>query len=420
MFFRGIMVKNVMGDLFMKKLTCLILFFTILLTVFSAFTFSVSADDENLSYGFLASYYDEYNELVYVKIFDEYGIETTYDYWDGDTILLNGTRTYSATTVLNTLSTATGLYCSFESSETTLTKLNTNLPFPATREVNATLSSIDYNKDTSITANMRFNCIKDDCMVILGIYNYDNTRLVDAVWKTAKPTDTEFSISFPPSPDNVAYLDLPAKVFFWDTNDFSPVNRVLEGTVNVIATLQFAHTKNINAVLSASGTGYDVSIDILSTDGVETYSINNTRIRLADGSSLHIDSSEWTSETAMANIQQISNSIRGPVVQLYKTTLGNITNIFNAGYMSDFINTTPAALDSAYKYDSENRRFLNYGYFDEDTLVFFIDNNMASCRVGTLADLKDGYSYNVVASYTGSSAFDNNILVVSASVEIPK
>lgn len=404
----------------MKKLTSLILSFIILLIAFSAFTFSVSADDANLNYGYLGSYYDKYGELVYLQIFDEYGVETTYGYYEGNNILLNGINTYSAATVLNTLSTATGSYCSFELSGTMLTKLNTNLPLPANRQVNVTLNSIDYNMDTSIAAKMRFNCIKDDCLVLLGIYDYSNTRLLDAVWKTAKATDTEFTIGFPPSPDNVDYLDLPAKVFFWDKNDFRPLNVVLDGTVNVITTIQFAHTKGINAVPSPSGIGYDVSIQILSTDGIETYSINNTHIWLADRSSFNVNASEWTSETAMAKMQQIGNSISGPVVRLYKNTLGNITHIFNADYNSDFEETTPATLDSVYKYDSANRKFINYGWFDEDTMVFFIDNDMSLCRVGTLADLKDGYSYSIMASYASGSTINNSILAVSASVEIPE
>lgn len=172
------------------------------------------------------------------------------------------------------------------------------------------------------------------------------------------------------------------------------------------------------------GTGVDVKVQMVTADGVKIANLkNNARLEYAANTKVDIDLTTWTDaddngtpETGLADWNRIT-AMNNTVVQYVTNSNGQITKLTNAAYDTDKFKTSAFVTGAANKYDADNSKFTG-GYVDSDTIVFIVDNDVANCRLGSLADLDDENTYNVTLAYADKKAEDTNIIVVTyASIQ---
>ena len=200
----------------MKKVLCAILTLSLLLITLSVTP--IAADADVVNYAYLNNFQEQEAELgsgsstvVVVQMFDSNGKETMYNC--ASTIKINNV-TYSCTELILTALTK-GTYADFVLNEDgEISNLNYTSVFPADRQVNATLNSVSYvNK--YVTADLHFNYILKDCVVLMAVYD-SNNKLLDATWKSASTTDTDFSIELYGLSNDQDYIGYTERLFFWN------------------------------------------------------------------------------------------------------------------------------------------------------------------------------------------------------------
>ncbi len=407
----------------MKKTLIAIL---ILSTLFSVFSLTVfAADTVSTNYGYINDFQEQEAEfgsssqtVVAVQMFDSNGTELIYNC--APTIKINNITYTGTELVLMALS--KNAYADFVLNEDEeIVSINYSSVFPEDRKVNATLKKVSYiNK--YITADLHFNYIQTDCVVLMAVYDA-NDKLINATWKSASTTDTDFSINLYGFSNDQDYIGYTAKLFFWDSfQSLKPLNVVLSQTIvpNEDGTL-YGYVLSSNSRPADFGeSGHIVQLQLLTQNGIEAVDLKaNTTINLSDGSTTYLYSNEWTNDNSGTNFKAISDEVLGKVIQFSKNSIGCIYNITCADYNSRFRETSRLPLAETYKYDANNLLFQEYGYIDPEALILFVSNDQSECKSGTVDDLKNGYSYQIMSSYINGSAMDNTIIVLYASVEIP-
>jgi len=141
-------------------------------------------------------------------------------------------------------------------------------------------------------------------------------------------------------------------------------------------------------------------IQMVTADGVVALNLKASGAKL-DGVSVNADDD-------LADLE----ALEGQVIKFAKNAANNITVIDTKAKFAE----TSAAVNKAGEYDAEDLRFVGAATFfvDADAYVFFIAKEAEDSYLGSVEDLADGESYEIIAKYADKKADDNNIVVVNA------
>jgi len=438
----------------MKKFISALLIISIFL-ITMAIT-PLTADAEVVNYAYLNNFAEQETEfgtdtptVVIIQMFDSEGIETIYEC--ASTIKINGVTCSDTASVINALKKET--YADFVLNENgEIYSLNYTSTFPADRMVNATLQDVLFETLTSsgnsidvIRANMHFNYVLEECIVIMAIYD-NNGTLLNSSWKASPSFATDFYISLI---TDTSYLGCPVKIFFWDAfNTLKPLNTVLNGTVVLAESEpQYGYVNAIAAnEVDFGSTGYEIKFQLITTDGVIVADLKSAaKLNVSDdyyesattgdantyGNTVILDTANWDDNdisegtytaNAYTKYEILKKATVGQVVKYSSDNHGSISTITTAGYnksagsAADF---SEASISGNVTYSAESPRFIanddssNGGNAYDDCTIFVVGDNVSECQTAVLSDLIIGNTYNVLASYTEKPIGSANVIVIS-------
>ena len=197
----------------MKKILSVVL--VVVLFLIAGTVVSFAEESEMIKCGYLKNVGEFETEfgsavptVVKVQVFDEYGNDTVYNC--AEIITINGV-TYSDTTLaLGAIAVET--YAEFVlNSDNEIVNLTWNTTFPQGWQINASIENIKYcNK--FVTADLSFNRIKENGIVLLAVYN--DGVLINVTSENIVATDTDVSLSV--GTDKV-YSRVDTRIFFWNS-----------------------------------------------------------------------------------------------------------------------------------------------------------------------------------------------------------
>lgn len=275
----------------MKKILSLVLVVVLCITYGTVVSFAEEGEVVNCGYlknaGEFETDFGSYvPTVVKVQVFDEYGNGTVYSC--AENITINGV-TYSNTTLaLGAIAVET--YAEFVlNSDNEIVNLTWNTLFPQGWQINASVEHIAYcNK--IVTADLSFNRIKENCIVLLAVYNGGVLINVDS--QRIVTTDSDVSLSVG---TDKAYSRVATKIFFWNSfTGLKPLARVIENLIlhqdyqygRILATAEERAEFGIN--------GFVVKLLMNTPDGDKVLTVKDgAKLKIGSNDYIILDMSSW-------------------------------------------------------------------------------------------------------------------------------
>ncbi len=147
-------------------------------------------------------------------------------------------------------------------------------------------------------------------------------------------------------------------------------------------------------------------VQMVTADGVEVNKIKATRAKVNDA----IFDADAVGAAATLD------TLEGSVVKYTKNSSNLITSITT-------INSDDTIGYASYIFDENDRRFVGNPtfYVNTDSTVFFVDEwDIQDSCMGTLLDLNDGETYDVLGKFNDTDSNGNDIVVIFADMESPE
>ncbi len=182
--------------------------------------------------------------------------------------------------------------------------------------------------------------------------------------------------------------------------------------------------------------GQTVTVQMLTANGIETLDLaTSVTFKRSNGTDGTIKPADYTLLGGATTKEQEANNfffgntgstIKGAVVKYTVNSNGKINSITMADYDTDkFEDKGISSTGATAEFDADNNQFRvgATAYIDADATVFFVDFKSGGvdydtdeCLVGTVEDLEDKNTYEVVAVYADNKATDNNFVVIKGGL----
>lgn len=190
--------------------------------------------------------------------------------------------------------------------------------------------------------------------------------------------------------------------------------------------------------------GQTVTLQMVTANGVETFDLASSVTFKYVGGEATVKPASYTLVSATGDTTfeakekeanqffygNTTSTLRGQVIKYTTNSNGKVNTILVADHDVDKFDNKSIS-NAAAEFDADNLQLKATGfsaYVDADTTVFFVGfkkdrlgtdtawYDTDDCLAGTVADLEDKNSYNVVAVYADNKATDNNIIVVKGGL----